>query len=281
MGLGYDTVEMTFSGQVALGALLVIVAFKWIASATGAAMGLPAGLIGPTLVIGSCAGGALGIVGHSLAPELSASPALYAMLGMGAMMGATLQAPLAALMALLELTANVNIILPGMLSIISATVVCRSLWRSESVFITMLRARGLDYLGDPVAQALSRTGVSSRMRRDFAEVPRHLAAYTASQYAGGKVRWLVVVDDDHNPVALVHAEALLTLSDPLQADAHIDLLDAPLPRRTVATVSMRATLHEARQEMRESGAQTVCVVRDQRRAKPEICGILTDTEFDN
>ena len=50
MGLGYDTVEMTFSGQVALGALLVIVAFKWIASATGAAMGLPAGLIGPTLV---------------------------------------------------------------------------------------------------------------------------------------------------------------------------------------------------------------------------------------
>ena len=82
MGLGYDTVEMTFSGQVALGAL-VIVAFKWIASATGAAMGLPAGLIGPTLVISSCAGGALGIVGHSLAPELSASPALYAMLGMG------------------------------------------------------------------------------------------------------------------------------------------------------------------------------------------------------
>ena len=49
-------------------------------------MGLPAGLIGPTLVIGSCAGGALGIVGHSLAPELSASPALYAMLGMGARM---------------------------------------------------------------------------------------------------------------------------------------------------------------------------------------------------
>ena len=61
----------------------------------------------------------------------------------------------------------------------------------------MLRARGLDYLGDPVAQALSRTGVISRMRRDFTEVPRHLATYTASQYAGGKVRWLVV-DDDHN-----------------------------------------------------------------------------------
>ena len=280
MGLGYDTVEMTFSGEAALGALLAIVAFKWVASATGAAMGLPAGLIGPTLVIGSCAGCALGIVGHGLAPELSASPALYAMLGMGAMMGATLQAPLAALMALLELTANVNIILPGMLSIISATVVCRSLWRSESVFITMLRARGLDYLGDPVAQALSRAGVSSRMRQDVVVVPRHLAASTASEYARGKDRWLVIIDNEENPVALVHAEALATLSDPLQAQTSIDLLEAPLPRRTVATVSMRATLHEAREEMRQCGAQTVCVVRERRHAKPEIRGVLTEAEFD-
>jgi len=59
------------------------------------------------------------------------------MLGMGAMMGATLQAPLAALLAMLELTANPNIILPGMLAVVVSGIVSSHLFGRESVFLTL------------------------------------------------------------------------------------------------------------------------------------------------
>ena len=50
-------------------------------------------------------------------------------------MGATLQAPLAALLALLELTGNQNIIFPGMLAIVSANLAARELFKSDSLFL--------------------------------------------------------------------------------------------------------------------------------------------------
>jgi H+/Cl- antiporter ClcA len=60
---------------------------------------------------------------------------------MVAMMGATLRAPLAALTALLELTGNPNIILPGMIAVATAQFTNR-LAISRSVFEGLLRSRG-------------------------------------------------------------------------------------------------------------------------------------------
>jgi chloride channel protein, CIC family len=279
LGVGYDTVEDALTGVLPITVLVTIVLVKWLASATAAGLGLPAGLIAPTLVIGACAGAALGVLGHTLAPELSASPSLYAMLGMGAMMGATLQAPLAALMAILELTANVNIILPGMVCIISATVTCKAVFGAESVFITMLKARGIDYFADPVAQALSRTAVSQRMREDFAIVPRHINAGEAARLCSGTCRWLVIRDGDSGFRALVHAEAVLTLLETTDQATEVDMLGTALPRRSTASISIRATLQEARMALAQGPVQTLCVVREHRGKADELKGVLTESEL--
>jgi H+/Cl- antiporter ClcA len=66
-------------------------------------------------------------------------PGFYATVGMVAMMGATLRAPLAALTALLELTANPNIILPGMLAVASAELTNRLFLGKDSVFDALLK----------------------------------------------------------------------------------------------------------------------------------------------
>ncbi len=128
MGVGYDTVELTLIGTLGLSALVLIVALKLVATTACIGLGVPGGLIGPTVVMGALGGAALGVIGHDLAPQFSASSGFYALLGMGAMMGATLQAPLAALMAILELTANPNSILPGMMVIVTATLTSRVLF---------------------------------------------------------------------------------------------------------------------------------------------------------
>ena len=96
---------------------------------------MPVGVIGPTLVMGAACGGLLGHLGQILSPGAASSEGFYVLLGMAAMMAAALQAPLAALMAVVELTSNANIILPAMLIVIVATLTAGRLFRQPSVFL--------------------------------------------------------------------------------------------------------------------------------------------------
>ena len=173
MGVGYDTVNGAMLGQIGLTTLLAIVVFKTLASAGAVGLGIPVGLIGPTFVIGAAVGGALGIVGEMLQPGEAASVGLYVMLGMAAMMAAVLQAPLASLMAVLELTANPNLILPAMLIVVVATLVTNVVFKQKSVFLSTLETLGLQYPPNPVTLHLQRAGVSAIMNRDVVRLPRH------------------------------------------------------------------------------------------------------------
>ena len=57
LGIGYDTVDATLLGELAWGALVLILIAKIIATAACVGVGLPVGIIGPTLVMG-------GVLGH-------------------------------------------------------------------------------------------------------------------------------------------------------------------------------------------------------------------------
>ena len=145
LGIGYDTVDATLLGELAWGALVVILIAKIIATAACVGVGLPVGIIGPTLVMGGVLGG---IAGHGLAaiaPQLETEGPIYVVLGMAAMMAAVLQAPLAALAAVLELTGNPNIILPAMLIVVVAMLTVRIVFRRRSVFLATLRTLGIRY----------------------------------------------------------------------------------------------------------------------------------------
>ena len=135
MGVGYDTVDATLAGTLAWSVLAVILVAKIVASSACIGLGMPVGVIGPTLVIGAVSGGLLGHFGLLVSPTDASSQGFYVILGVAAMMAATLQAPLAALMTVVELTSNANIILPAMLIVILATLTAGRLFRQPSVFL--------------------------------------------------------------------------------------------------------------------------------------------------
>jgi len=139
MGTSYDTLRELLSGQSELILALALALSKLLATGTAIGLRVPGGLIGPTFLIGGAAGSALGLLFGMFEPIETASPAFYATVGMVAMMGATLRAPLAALTALLELTANPNIILPGMIAVVSAELTNRLVLGKDSVFETLLK----------------------------------------------------------------------------------------------------------------------------------------------
>ncbi|WP_373054690.1 chloride channel protein [Thioalkalivibrio sp.] len=272
MGVGYDTVNGVLLGQVGLVLLLAIAAFKLLATVLGLGLGLPGGLIGPTLVIGAAFGGALGVVGGMLDPELASSPGFYAMVGMAGMMSATLQAPLAALMALLELTANPNIILPGMLVVVIANLVAREVFRQDSVYLMLMRAHGLDYRNDPVAQSLRRLGVAAVMDRGFIECPQLLERAAAVQLIARNPRWLLVRGEDDSLTLLPAADLARVLNE--SNEAIYDLLEIPARRRDLAPIHLQATLQEALETLESTNTEVLYVQRTSGPPNQRICGVL-------
>jgi len=283
MGIGYDTVELTLLGEIGLGMLVVIAVAKLIATAACVSLGLPGGLIGPTLVMGAAAGGALGVVGHALVPELSSSEGFYAMLGMGAMMGATLQAPLAALMAILELTANSNSILPGMFAIVTASLTTRVAFKQSSVFVTMLEARGLEYQHDPVAISLSRTGVGAVIQRRIVSVARRVTKSALPDPQGRPFDW-VLLTEGNQVVGLVPGEAfaafLQTLDDDGESIEMFDLLKIAGASSDFSMVRLHATLREASERMRDADTSIVLVTRVEAATPGNIYGVLTRDQIE-
>ena len=132
-GISYDTLNDILNNHLGLHVLAALVAGKLVATAIAIGLRVPGGLIGPSLVIGGALGGVTGFLAQYLEIP-TGSEAFYAAVGMVAMMSAVLRAPLAALMALLELTANPSIIFPGMVAVVFADVVARQLLGRESIF---------------------------------------------------------------------------------------------------------------------------------------------------
>jgi len=141
MGLSYDALSRIFQNDMGLQALLLLVFAKLVATAFSIGMRLPGGLIGPSLVIGGAVGGFAELLLSGWLALHIGSSGFYAMIGMVAMMGAVLRAPLAALVALIELTGNLNIILPGMIAVVSGEIAARSLIGDASAFTVMLKVK--------------------------------------------------------------------------------------------------------------------------------------------
>lgn len=140
MGVSYDTINRLLSEDLIATPLWLLFFAKLTATISAIGFGIPGGLIGPSLFIG----GALGSLAEYYAPGLGAGGSgagFYTLLGMVAMMGAVLRAPLAALVALIELSSNIHLILPGMVIVVVAELVTRAGIGDRSAFTVMLAVK--------------------------------------------------------------------------------------------------------------------------------------------
>ncbi len=278
MGVGYDTVNGAMLGQFGVGLLLLIVVVKVVATSASLGLGIPGGLIGPTLVIGACAGAALGALAAMASPDVTSSAGHYAMIGMGAMMGATLQAPLAALLALLELTANPHIILPGMLAIVAASLVSTQLFGARPIFLMLAQMRGLNYDASPVAQALRRISVLKGMDREVALCPRQLGLAEADEILRRQPHWLVF--DCRDGYAQVLPSADLARQLELGEQVTIDLAEIPAQRAEAVAIDMRASLQEALELIRDRQAEMLFVVNNSDPSCCTVLGVVTEEDIE-
>jgi len=282
LGVGYDSVNRMMVSEVSVMLLVGLLFAKAITSAASYGLGMPIGLIGPTMVIGACLGGILGNA-LSLWQGVDISPALYVMLGMCAMMAAVLQAPLAALMAVLEMTTNTSIIPPAMVTIVVATMVTSHVFGQRSVFITTLNTLGLQYPPNPVTLHLQRIGAMAIMDRAFIRLPATISNHRARTLIASGVHWILVEaeEDDKIRAALNSADLAAFMEERGADEDAIHLLELPGERMDVTTIDAQATAAQVLQAINKAQVDACIVQRITAPLITPVVGIVTRHHLDN
>lgn len=126
LGNGKDIAQMAFDNQVALPLLLILLVLKPLATALCVRSGAPGGLFTPSLTVGALLGAVLGHAWSWFWPGVP--PGLFALLGAGAVLAATTQGPISAVVLIMELTGrDRSFVLPLLLAVGTATLVARTI----------------------------------------------------------------------------------------------------------------------------------------------------------
>lgn len=279
MSMGYDTVNLAIVGQIGVAALAGILVVKLVITGLSVGLGVPAGFIGPTMFVGAMLGGVISFLQVLFFPELESDPGLFAVIGMGAMMGATLQAPLAALIALLELTSNIGIIFPGMLAIVIAELTRSELFHQPSIVNALFGARGLEYQADPISLQLHRIGVFGVMNRRFTQLQETCSRAEAESALQQSPRFIVILRKERISQLLPAADLVRHLEE-FKEKHTIELLEIPAKREELGSIHRGATLWEAREQMKQKDLSSLYVFDTPAPNIKRIRGIIQSDDIE-
>lgn len=166
MGADLSAINFSIQQNVEFQLLLGLLVAKMVMTIAALGLGIPGGVIGPVLGIGAIAGTCASIVTLYFIPtELQASD--FALMGMAGFMAATLNAPLAALLCVVEMSNQIEVVLPAMMVITSACISSGQFFGNRSIFIMQLEVQGLAYRRPPIEKSLQRIGVIGFMHENF------------------------------------------------------------------------------------------------------------------
>jgi len=199
LGPGLTAIEQVLNHQGEMSLLTTLLIAKLFASAIALGMGIPGGLIGAVFGIGAIIAAVFVGAVNGLDIQQPLSFDSFILLGMAGILAACIHAPMAALLAIVELSRSVEIIIPAMLVIVPAYLISSQLLKSKSIFISQLELQGLPYQLAPVHVALQKTGVENVMETDFKLLlePTQNELVDSLESAQAKTVIVMSVDEDN------------------------------------------------------------------------------------
>ncbi|GAB4391175.1 MAG: chloride channel protein [Kiloniellaceae bacterium] len=196
LGVGYEATDAALSDSYPLWLLLALIVAKTAATAICLGSGFAGGVFSPSLFIGAMVGGAYGIIATHAFPELSSGHGAYTMIGMGAVAGAVLGAPISTILMIFEMTNDYELTIAVMLATVIASVVTQQVHK-RSFFYWQLERRGVSIRGGHQTGLMRRVKVSSVMDHRFSSVtPETPIAQVRLKLQAAPWGELFVVDED-------------------------------------------------------------------------------------
>lgn len=198
LGASYAPITGAIQGDFIWQTMVALLALKIIATSFTLGSGGSGGILYPCLFMGATLGGVLGNVFHGVAPGIVSSAGGYALVGMGAVLGAAIQAPMTAIMMGFELTGSYPVILPLMTSCVIATVVHRRLMH-HSIYSQALVDRGIDISAGREMGILTNLTARDVMNHQVSKIPGTLPYNEVMQlFLKGQGNYLYTTDEDDN-----------------------------------------------------------------------------------
>jgi CBS domain-containing protein len=197
LGVGYETVEsMLQDVQFPLQLVIALLGAKLVMTAVSFGSGFVGGVFAPALFLGASLGSVYGKVLALALPmlhEAMASPPAYAMVGMAAVLAASVRAPLTAILLLFELTHDYRIVLPLM------TAVGLSNWAIEILnpLVVIDNTPKPKPPEPPLLPGVSATTVSEAMHPVPLQIPGTMLLLDAgTRLVGDRCRSALIMNDE-------------------------------------------------------------------------------------
>lgn len=204
LGVGYDSITLLLAGGLGIGLVVRLLVVKAVIWSVALGSGTSGGVLAPLLIMG----GAVGTLAGVVLPGAGSGD--WALIGMAAMMGGTMRAPLTATMFALELTGASGLLLP-LLAACGTSYAVTVLLLKRSILTEKVARRGhhisREYHVDPLDLARARDVMAAPVETLPAEMTR--AGLIAFFGAAERRRMYPVVDAGGRVVALAsRADAL-------------------------------------------------------------------------
>jgi CBS domain-containing protein len=243
LGVGYDVISDLLNNHLAMEIALSLILVKAIIWTLALGSGTSGGVLAPVLMIGA----GLGVV---LAPLLpGGDPHLWALIGMATVFAGIFGVPLTATVFAIELTYEMNALLPLLLACgISYGVT--TLLMKRSILTEKIARRGLHIYREYGVDPLERQNVGDLMTREVQTIPAQIAVAEAlAQYFGPqqKYRGFPVIDTAGKVIGMVERSVLFAQNDGTRLvgalfGAHPPLI--ALPNETCRVAAARMAVHE-------------------------------------
>jgi chloride channel protein, CIC family len=189
LGVGYNSIDDLLLAQLGLTVVLTLVVVKAAIWSISLGSGTSGGVLAPLLIMG----GALGALFAAVLP--GGSTPLFVIVGMGAMIGGTMRSPFTGVVFSLELTHDLNALLPLLVAALTADAFT-VLVMKRSILTEKVARRGVhvarEYAIDPLERIPVRDVARTNVRPIAAEVSIEEALRASTDPNGGEVGLVLV-----------------------------------------------------------------------------------------
>jgi CIC family chloride channel protein len=196
LGVGYDVIGDLLAGNVIVQAVFAILLVKAVIWLIALSSGTSGGVLAPLLILGGALGWLVGLV-------LPGAHGFWALLGMAAMLGGTMRAPLTGAIFAVELTGDVRA-LPALLAATATAYAVTVLLLKRSILTEKIARRGQHLTREYAADPYEVTRISEVMIATVDTLPGDLPIEAAvAVLETGAHRIYPVVDAERRPIGLV------------------------------------------------------------------------------
>jgi len=275
LGVGYDNIAHTLSGDLTVKALLLLAIFKFLSWSIALGSGTSGGTLAPLFTIGGAIGAVLGALALSMFPHLHLDIRMAALVGMAALFAGASRALLASVIFAFETTLQSSGLLP-LLGACSSAYLISSMFMEQTIMTEKIARRGLRVPSDYAADHLQRMTVNEVATEEVVSLNANrmlseVRSWIAEHATGSTHQGFPVLDNEGYLIGVISRRDLF------DADRSGNSEIASLINRAPAVVYADNTLREAADLMVQERVGRLPVVL---RGNPlRVVAILTRSDI--